>query len=137
MRRLPDNHGSMTAAEIIDGLTGSEVRQFALACLQAVERATWHRDWRRFVADMRDAADLAERLAFEPRDIAPIPAEAPRIMYIPVSEALTDAQRAELRRAYIPRSRGGKSKGEGPTIKELAGKYGVSYGAAWRAVRAA
>lgn len=126
-----------TATDIVDGLTGSEVRQFALAVLQAVERAAWHRDWRRFIREVQAAAELAERLAVEPGTYDPPPAKAPQIVRIPVREVLTEEQRQAIRCAYIPRARGGRRKGEGPTLQELADQFGVSYGAAWRAARKA
>jgi predicted DNA binding protein len=128
----------MTPADLIDGLTGSEVRQFALAVLQAIERAAWHRDARRFVRDMQDCADLAERLATEPADYQPIPAETRIVRYVPVTRALTDEQREAIRREYIPRQRGGRYQHDtGPSLKQLADRYGVSYTAARNAVREA
>jgi predicted DNA binding protein len=128
----------MTSADLIDGLTGSEVRQFALAVLQAIERAAWHRDTRRFVRDMQDCTDLAERLATEPADYQPIPAETRIVRYVPVIRALTDEQREAIRREYVPRSRGGRYQHDsGPSLKELADRYGVSYGAMWRALKEA
>lgn len=128
----------MTPAELVDGLTGSEVRQFELAVLQAIERAAWHRDVRKFVRDMQDCADLAERLATEPADYQPIPVETRIVRYVPVTRALTDEQREAIRREYIPRKRGGRYQHDtGPSLKELADRYGVSYGVAWRAVKEA
>jgi transcriptional regulator of aromatic amino acid metabolism len=127
----------MTPADLIDGLTGSEVRQFALAALQAIDRAAWHRDVRRFVRDMQDCADLAERLALEPSDYQPISVETRTVRHVHVVRALTDEQREAIRREYVPRQRGGRNHGPGPSLKQLAARYGVSYTAARNAVREA
>jgi transcriptional regulator of aromatic amino acid metabolism len=127
----------MTPADLIDGLTGSEVRQFALAALQAIDRAAWHRDVRRFVRDMQDCADLAERLALEPSDYQPISVETRTVRHVHVVRALTDEQREAIRREYVPRQRGGRNHGTGPSLKQLAARYGVSYTAARNAVREA
>ena len=108
-----------------------------LAVLQAIERAAWHRDARRFVRDMQDCADLAERLALEPADYAPIPVETRIVRHVHIVRALTDEQREAIRREYIPRSRGGRNHGPGPSLKELSDRYGVSYTAARNAVREA
>lgn len=128
----------MTApSDIVDGLTGSEVRQFALAALQAIERAACHRDWRQFVRDMQNAADLAERLATEPADYQPVTVEARTVRHVHIVRALTDEQREAIRREYIPRRRGGRNHEPGPTLAQIAQRFGVSYGAVWRAVRKA
>ncbi|MGB1561597.1 MAG: hypothetical protein ACPHN2_08880 [Sinimarinibacterium flocculans] len=127
----------MTPADLVDGLTGSEVRQFALAVLQAIERAAWHRNADRFVRDMQACANLAERLALEPADYEPIPVETRTVRHVHVVRALTDEERAAVTSEYVPRPRGGRRHGSGPTIKQLADKAGISYGAMWRALRQA
>lgn len=125
----------MTPHALIDGLTGSEVRQVALAALQAIERAEWHRNRDRLIRDLQACAELAERLALEPVDYQPIPVETRTVRHVHVVRALTDEQREAAASKYVPRERGRRQHGPGPTIKQLAADAGVSYGAMWRALR--
>lgn len=130
----------MSARDLIDGLTFPELRDALSAFVSAVDRFDLLGDVKRLHADLRDASSLTERLAWgECRAQMELPqTETRTVRHIHIVRALTDEQRAAIRREYIPRRRGGKYRNDtGPTIKQLADRYGVSYTAARNAVREA
>ncbi|HBG30747.1 MAG TPA: hypothetical protein DDW98_08980 [Gammaproteobacteria bacterium] len=129
----------MSARDLIDGLTVPELRDALSAFVSAVDRFDLLGDVKRLHADLLAASKLTERLAWgECQAQMSIPqTETRTVRHVHIVRALTDEQREAIRREYIPRSRGGRNHGPGPSIKELANRYGVSYTAARNAVREA
>lgn len=123
----------MTPRDITEGLTTSEKDRVIEALFTRIDATESHMDLERFVSDIIELCEMTEKLLTEPRDYEPI-RNVVSIKHIPVGKVLTDEQREEIRREYVKRGRGGRRRGNGPSIQELAKRYGVSYGAVQRAV---